>query len=334
MSDVPAHERLTNLVVALMASDIGLTREQILSTVSGYRQRTAGKTTAGALERMFERDKDNLRGLGVRVDTIGGADPNDVRDARYRIPREEYALPDDITFTPAEIAILKVAASAWRGGSVSDDVRAGLQKITALGIDIDEELLGFAPEVAATDANFAVLNRALANGSWVSFEYLRLGSITPRQRTCAPLALVEFEGRWHLFAYDQGTAAERTFLLSRMTSPVKQLTTAPVAVPQWLRTDAAIRAREGLEHLRRQQRAKLWVLPGSEAALRLARSGDAKTDGEFVLDVGYVDADFFADELASYGPEVVVQEPAGLAAAVQERLRAVVAAHESTQQGE
>ena len=75
---IPAEERLTNLVVALMATEIGLTKQQILDNVSGYRQRADAGVRSDALEKMFERDKDELRTLGVPVETIGDqADPND-----------------------------------------------------------------------------------------------------------------------------------------------------------------------------------------------------------------------------------------------------------------
>ncbi len=326
MAEIPPHERLVNLVVALMASDQGLTREQILHTVSGYRQRSATNANPASLERMFERDKDALRSSGVRVQTIGGADPNDVRDARYRIPRDEYELPEDIVFTPAEISLLKLAASAWRDGSISSDTHAALQKITALGIDVDEEILGFAPTVSPTDANFAVLHKAIEAGQKASFEYRRLGSDTPRLRTVVPLAVVEVEGRWHLLAFDEGVAAGRTFLLSRIISNVKLLGDA-VELDEAMRQDAEARAIGDLAELRERQRARVWVRPGSEAALRLSRRGIVSEMDPQELSVGYVDAEFFADELASYGPEVVVREPADLLAQVRARLEMVLRSH-------
>ncbi|MBT2474902.1 WYL domain-containing protein, partial [Microbacterium sp. ISL-103] len=107
---IPAEERLTNLVVALMATEIGLTKQQILDNVSGYRQRADAGARSDALEKMFERDKDELRTLGVPVETIGDpADPNDLREARYRIPQAEYDLPSDIEFTAAAPAGLQLA---------------------------------------------------------------------------------------------------------------------------------------------------------------------------------------------------------------------------------
>lgn len=326
MAEIPPHERLVNLVVALMASDFGLTRDQILHTVSGYRQRAEGTGNPATLERMFERDKETLRSLGVRIETIGGTDPKDVRDARYRIPRDEYELPEDVVFTPAELALLKLAASAWRDGSISSETRTALQKISALGIDVDEEIVGFAPTVAPTDANFAVLHRAIDTRQKATFTYRRQGSENPRRRKVSPLAIVEVEGRWHLLAYDEGVGAGRTFLLSRMTSPV-ELVNEPSELADDVRADAQTRAIAELHELRLRQRARVWVLPGSEAALRLGRRAVASDVGPHELNVGYVDAEFFADELASYGPEAIVREPAELIAQVRARLAAVVSAH-------
>ncbi len=84
---------------------------------------------------MFERDKENLRRLGVPIETIGDwADPDDLREARYRVPTAEYELPEDIVFTPAELALLNLAGGVWSESSMSAEARSGLRKIRALGI--------------------------------------------------------------------------------------------------------------------------------------------------------------------------------------------------------
>ncbi len=71
-------ERLVNLVVALMATEQGLTKQAILSSVAGYREHGEAGASKDALEKMFERDKENLRSLGIPVETIGDyADPDD-----------------------------------------------------------------------------------------------------------------------------------------------------------------------------------------------------------------------------------------------------------------
>ncbi|REJ05537.1 WYL domain-containing protein [Microbacterium bovistercoris] len=320
---IPAEERLTNLIVALMATRIGLTKQQILDSVSGYRQRAEAGAKADALEKMFERDKDQLRALGVRVETIGdAADPNDLREARYRIPQEEYDLPGDIAFSPAELAVLRLAGSVWSAESASSDAQAGVRKIRALGIDGDEPIIGFAPRITVRDAAFAPLQDAIERSRVVTFDYLKPGEERPQSRRLRPLALLDYEARWHVYGIDVDAEAERTFLLSRIVGAVK---VTAQSFDSSLREGAGDRALSGLEQVAATHSALLEVEPGTEAALRLGRRATPAVQG---IRVPYVDRDILADELASYGPEVRVVEPAELRVAVVERLRGVLAAHD------
>lgn len=319
---IPAEERLTNLVVALMATEIGLTKQQILDNVSGYRQRADAGARSDALEKMFERDKDELRTLGVPVETIGDpADPNDLREARYRIPQAEYDLPGDIEFTPAELAVLQLAGSVWSAESASGDAKAGVRKIRALGIDGDEPIIGFAPRITARDAAFPQLQEAIEKCRVVVFDYLKPGEESPRRRSIRPLALVDYEARWHVYGVDVDIEADRMFLLSRIVGDVR---ITPTSFDPDLRDGAGERALSGLERVAAQNAALLEVTPGTEAALRLGRRATPATQG---IHVPFVDLHILADELASYGPEVRVVEPAALRDAVIARLTAVVAAN-------
>ncbi|MFT4156658.1 MAG: WYL domain-containing protein [Microbacterium sp.] len=319
---IPAEERLTNLVVALMATQIGLTKQQILDNVSGYRQRAEAGVRIDALEKMFERDKDELRTLGVPVETIGDAsDPNDLREARYRIPKAEYNLPEDINFTPAELAVLQLAGSVWSAESASGDALAGVRKIRALGIDGDEPIIGFAPRITAQDAAFTPLQEAIEKSRVVSFEYLKPGEDTARTRRIRPLALIDFEARWHVFGIDVEVEGDRTFLLSRIVSAV---TITNASFDPELRIGAGERALAGLTEVAANNSALLEITPGTEASLRLGRRATPAAQG---FRVPYVDVHIFADELCSYGPEVRVVEPEELRDAVIARLRAVVDAN-------
>nr|WP_314841791.1 WYL domain-containing protein [uncultured Microbacterium sp.] len=325
---IPAEERLTNLVVALMATEIGLTKQQILDNVSGYRQRADAGARSDALEKMFERDKDELRTLGVPVETIGDqADPNDLREARYRIPQAEYDLPGDIEFTPAELAVLQLAGSVWSAESASGDATAGVRKIRALGIDGDEPIIGFAPRITARDAAFPVLQEAIEKSRVVQFDYLKPGEDAPRRRRIRPLALVDYEARWHVFGVDVDLDADRTFLLGRIVGDVKITSTVFDA---GLREGAGERALAGLQQVAAQNSALLEVTPGTEASLRLGRRATPATQG---IRVPFVDLHILADELASYGPEVRVVEPPALLDAVVSRLRAVIAANSDDEEG-
>jgi proteasome accessory factor B len=313
----PPEERLVNLVVALMATDQGLTKDTILSSVSGYREQTVAGASKDALEKMFERDKESLRGLGVPIETIGDwADPDDLREARYRVPTTEYELPEDIEFTPAELALLNLAGGVWSESSMSDDARSGLRKIRALGIPVDEPIIGYSPRISLHDPSFPLLQQAIEQSRVVRFPYLKPGEEAPRSRHVRPLALVEYEARWHVFGIDLGVDADRTFLLSRIVGPV--VLTRETFDPA-LREGAGERALAGLEEVAARSTALLEVNPGTEAALRLARRA---TPAEQGIHVSYVDAHIFAEELASYGPEVRVVAPDELRDRVIDRLAA------------
>jgi len=310
-------ERLVNLVVALMATEQGLTKETILGNVAGYREQREAGASKDALEKMFERDKESLRGLGIPIETIGDyADPDDLREARYRVPTAEYALPDDIAFSPAEVALLNLAGGVWSQSSMSADARSGLRKIRALGIAVDAPIIGYSPRVSLREPAFRPLQTAIEQCRVVRFGYLKPGDPAPRRRHVQPLALVEYEARWHVLGDDLDAGAERTFLLSRIAGEV-ELTRA--RFPEARREGAGERALAGLRAVAARQSAELQVRPGTEAELRLSRRGTR--DGQR-LHVPYVDAHILADELASYGPEVRVVAPAALRDEVVGRLRA------------
>ncbi|TQJ32249.1 YafY family protein [Microbacterium sp. SLBN-146] len=318
----PPEERLVNLVVALMATEQGLTKETILGSVAGYREQAESGASKDALEKMFERDKENLRALGVPIETIGDwADPDDLREARYRVPTAEYELPADISFTPAELALLNLAGGVWSESSLSADARSGLRKIRALGIPVDEPIIGFSPRISVREPSFAPLQRAIEQTKVARFSYLKPGETVARLRRIRPLALVEYEARWHVYGIDLDISAERTFLLTRIVGTVE---VTRESFPRELRDGAGERALAGLDDVARQNSALLEVTPGTEAALRLRRRG-ASVDQR--LRVPFVDLHIFADELASYGPEVRVVEPAVLRDEVIARLEAVARVH-------
>ena len=320
---ISAAERMLSLTVALLSTDQGLTRAQIFGSVSGYVERVASGADEPALERMFERDKEALAALGTRLEVIGDPDnPQNLRDARYRIPQDDNALPDDLEFDSAELAVLSLAADAWTEATMSREARAAVRKIGALGVETDESITGFAPRLSARDLSFEPLQDAIDRRLEVRFDYLRPGSQRVRTRRVQPLALVQFQGRWHLHGLDVGVGGARTFLLSRIVSPVGMTGTQ---VEPSLLPGAAERALAGLREVAARQRAMVETVPDSEAALRLGRRAISATDR--VFEVPYVDAYLLADELASYGPDARVVDPPELRELVVDRLERVARVH-------
>src|ERR1700734_3699298 len=97
-------ERLLSLVVCLLSAGKYLTASQIREAVPGYPE------SFDAFKRMFERDKDELRELGIPLETgVNGSD----EESGYRISRQAYELPE-IRLEPDEAAGLGLAARVWR----------------------------------------------------------------------------------------------------------------------------------------------------------------------------------------------------------------------------
>ncbi|POH61666.1 WYL domain-containing protein [Cryobacterium zongtaii] len=321
---VTVEERLFSLVLALIATQIGLTKADILSTVQGYRQRFRVGGDNASLERQFERDKDDIRELGIPLETIESPDdPGSNHHLRYRIPKGLYDLPADIVFSPDEIMLLKLAAAVWREGSLSAESRRALTKLNSLGIDSSDPVIGYAPSLRAREASFEPLGKAMDRGQVVAFRYLKPGESAPRRRVIAPLAVVLHEGRWHLYAADQDAGATRTFLLARIVGPVVTVPGRTIAPAE---DGQGERALAELDALWQAQVALITVEPGSDAAVRLSKRGEPGRAADSV-ELHYTDVNILADELAGYGPEVYVLSPPTLIDAVLERLRRVRDSH-------
>jgi proteasome accessory factor B len=321
---VPIEERLFSLVLALLATDSGLTKAEILSTVRGYSQRYSLTGDNANLERQFERDKDDIRELGIPIETIDSpGDPGNNQNLRYRISRGDYELPGDITFSPEETALLNLAAMVWREGSLSAESRRAMVKLRALGVAVTEPVLGYAPRVRVREAAFEPLSVALEKRQFVQFDYLKPGESDARRRTVAPLALVQHQGRWHLYADEPSSASTRTFLLRRIVSGVS---TTGESFPEPPSGQSA-RALAELDEVWNSHLALVEVEQGTDAAARLSnRRGTALTESG-ALELHYSDLNIVADELAGYGPEVLVLSPPDLRNAVRARLMRTAADH-------
>lgn len=321
---IPVEERLFSLVLALLATDTGLTKGEILSTVQGYRQRYKHSGDNSNLERQFERDKDDIRELGVPLETLespGEAGNN--QNLRYRIPRGEYELPADIRFSADETTLLNLAAMVWREGSLSAESRRAVLKLRSLGVVTTEPVVGYAPRVRVREASFDPLSAAAEKHQLVRFAYLKPGEQDARVRTVGPLALVQHQGRWHLYANDPASSSTKTFLLRRIVSRV---TTTGETFPA-PSSDQTAKALAELDEVWNSHTAVVEVQSGSDAATRLGKRRGAVALADGTLELHYSDVNIFADDLAGFGPEAVVVSPAELREAVQSRLTRTAADH-------
>jgi len=166
-------ERLLNLVICLLSTRRFLTRDEIRRAVAGYGD---GQE---AFERAFERDKEELRELGIPLE-IGSNDPLFDDEAGYRIRRDAYALPP-IELAADEMAVLGLAARFWQQASLADSSGRALLKLKAGGLeaggsglsagDLRDELVGIEPRLVRDEPGFADMWHAVTARQAVEFGY-------------------------------------------------------------------------------------------------------------------------------------------------------------------
>ena len=320
---VNPEDRLFHLILALMSTRSGLTKDHILSTVRGYREDTEAGMARESLERRFERDKDSLRDIGIPLEaSIPPEDDGNNKNTLYRIPKGDYDIPDGVEFTGRDITLLNLAATLWREGTLSKEAHIATVKLQSFGVTIDEPLVGFAPVISTRDPALSALRDSLDAGVMVRFSYLKPGEITATLRTVSPMALVNHEGRWHLYAHEKDSDRFKTFLLRRIVSSVTLLPDSSPEAP----LGVTGRALDELEALYQQQVATIRVSLDSDAWSALSKRRGTEIVGQSLV-VHFTDADIFAEELCSYGDDVVVIKPPSLVTAVTRHLKTVVSAH-------
>lgn len=330
-SSVPGEQRVFSLVLALVASPQGATKRELLSSVYGYADRYQHGERSDALERQFERDKDQLRAIGIPIDTIDSPEePGNTQLTRYRISKELLQVPRDLRFSERELTLLRLAAMAWREGSLTAESRRAAMKLESLGAGLDVQHLGVSLRLGIPEPAAPALQSAIDAGRVVGFDYQLPHRDAPLGRRVAPLRLHRADGRWHLIAHDLDRDDERVFLLSRIVGGVR---TERESFDPALRdrVDAEI---EELLRLERVQRATLEVRRGSVAEARLspraASHEDAVEPGceaTVRLELGTLDYRAFAEELAAFGADVAVVEPPELRSAVIAELRGIAGRH-------
>lgn len=197
-------ERLLNLTALLLDTARPISAETIQQQLEGY----PGELSA--FRRAFERDKDELRAMGipVRVEKVPGTMP--AVDG-YRIPRDEYALRDP-GLEPDELAALHLAASAVQvEGLPATD---GLLKLGGLLGDPAGADLGVHVAPLPADPNLVVVFAAVAARTPVELAYH--GQV----RTIDPYRLEFQRGRWYLTGYDHLREEERNYRLDRVEGTV------------------------------------------------------------------------------------------------------------------
>jgi proteasome accessory factor B len=310
-------ERLMNLVIALLVSRSYVPKARIRQIVGGY-----GDQTDEAFERMFERDKEELRELGIPIET-GSDDPfAGDEEIGYRIRRQEFELPP-VTLEPDEAAVLGLAARVWQHASLAAATSSALLKLRAAGVETDTRALAAVePRVAVEEPAFWPLWEAVRDRRPVRFDYRKAGSATPERRLLEPWSVLSWHGRWYVVGRDRDRGAARLFRLSRIRGTVTH-----VGAPGSYDVPPADEVRAAAANLAAPEAsgtARVRVRRGAGYGLR-RRAGSVQPVGADwdMLEVPYADAGVLAEEIAGYGADAICVEPREVRERVVARLRAV-----------
>jgi predicted DNA-binding transcriptional regulator YafY len=265
-------QRWVDLLASLLDRRTAATFEELARDVpvyatmmSAYSDLPAGterERRKQSLKRMFERDKDELRELGIPLESQQDADGNP--GGAYALRKRDFYLPylsltapsgesikqvarvdqygyhslASLALGPAELAVIVDAAGVVR--SLGDpllaaDVARALRKL-AVDLPLDAMAIGTEPTIVlprarAENAVFAVLSEALRRRKTLTFEYHTIGSDATATRTVDPYGLFFTYGHWYLVAHDQARGQLRNFRLSRIAAPAAN--TAKKSTPDY-----------------------------------------------------------------------------------------------------
>jgi len=197
--------------LALLATKRYLTKSEIFKNVTGY------SGSAETMERMFERDKDELRSMGIEID-VKGLDPLFEDDQGYLIRSETFQLKGN-EFAKDELFYLTMAANLWQSTALGSDSKAALLKIQALSGPIESDVIN-TPEIRDNENSLMIMTAfdAIENSKVLTFQY------NGSSRVVEPLGMYTKAGFWYLVAKDE--ESYKSFKLLRiegkLTSSSKQ----------------------------------------------------------------------------------------------------------------
>lgn len=209
-SKISKEERILNLLSSLLNTHNPISHQRIHETINGYKE-----LTHEASRRQLERDKSDLKNLGVQIKLkdVPGVDPI---VPGYYINQDDYFLKD-LDLTPEETAALNLLVGVFKAGNESldkavfklggiEDVGEAPNPLGMIWLDFNDEL----PQI----------QNAIKQQQVMMFEYqTELGENSTRQ--LEPLNIYLHDSQWHVRGYDQNRKAVRNFRLSRIQEKIK-----------------------------------------------------------------------------------------------------------------
>ena len=298
-------ERVLNLLIYLLESPTPVTSNDVRNTVHGYADQSDE-----AFHRMFERDKQVLRRLGVPL-KLEALDPWEI-DEGYTVDPDEYAIGDP-GFTREERVALSVAARMVRlGGS-----EAGVDAIIKLG-GLEQGAGGIEPLTADLGEGADTLGElfgAIADRRKIEFTY------RDQTRAVDPYGIAHRRGHWYLVG--KTADGERMYRVDRIADLSVGGTPNAFTKPRGFDIKAAVDAQPWEAGV--DPSVTTTVRFDEEVAWWAARSlGVTEPHGELTTDVEVANRDAFIGWVLSFGASAEVLAPQEMREAIADRVRAAL----------
>lgn len=322
---IEAPERLFQLTALLLYSNEALTKNQILRSVPAYSKNYSEGGNNASLERMFERDKEALRRNGIQLDSVIPAHEDENNQAAvYQIKPESFYWPKNLKLSPRQLALLKLAAEAWAGGSLAGAASKGITKLRAMGVvGGDSDIIGIAPRIRSHEPNFKELNNAISDKRVIEFDYRNPKTGEILRRTLHPWLLRQVAGQWLVVGYDELRGEARNFMLRRMLSRVSNAKGhQDFHAPAEGELEKVI---ADLEEFANNQVAVIKIKPNTEAWFRFEM--DLQPNNQNKVELNFHDIYVLAEQLREYANQIQVVRPDALAQLVRAGFEKVADQH-------
>ena len=298
-------ERLINLTLALLATKRHLTKSEIFKAVAGY------SGSPETMERMFERDKDELRSLGIEIE-VKGIDPLFEDEQGYLIRSETFQLSEN-EFTKEELLYLTMAANLWHDSALGSDSKAALLKIQSLSGPIESDAVN---TPAVRDSESAALLSSAFEA--VDTEQLIKFGYKGKERTAQPFGLYTRDGFWYLVAREETEI--KSFKLLRIEGKIVKEGKAGSfkKPPEFDLIKFLSNSRSEQEIL-----AQVYVRKEQAHVLRSKYSAKEINEEWDLMSIPYIYEQEIIETILWYGTNIIVDSPASLRSEVISRLKVI-----------
>lgn len=318
-------ERLLQITCALVFSNRGLTKAQLFRSIPAYINAQHQGTSEDSLNRMFERDKSDLRATGIQI--LASDSNSDFDEVLYRIADDTFIWPQKFELNANQLQILTLASQVWSQASLQSDARQALVRLRALGIEASKSsLIGFSPRIRTHEPSFLPLTAAIESNVEVSFDYRKPDGQTEK-RLVQPWSLHNVDGQWLLQSFDVKRNAVRNFLLKRIVSKVQTILHGEV--PSTFSAPNQKATEEALASLRQHvegQICELKVVKDSSAWFHF-QLDDLPNNPDGKVKFHYMDLGLLAEEVREFVSDVEIIRPVELAESIRAGFEKILADH-------